>query len=231
MNTDNFSLAGITLDYGPCAFMEEFKINKGFSSIEMNGRYSFVNQVPIAQWNILRLADCLLSVIDNDKNKAIGLVEKELSTVFPLFEEKRNKVWAKKMGLKSFEKEDQQLVRDFLQYLEDNSLDYTLSFYHLNDLYEGDSSFYAQNENLESFIHTWKDRNPEIKNLRHINPLYIPRNHLVQKAIDLSYQGDDTFFHRLNELFKNPFLPQEKAEEFSRPAKPEERVYQTFCGT
>lgn len=231
MNTDNFSIAGITIDYGPCAFMEEFAFHKVFSSIDHNGRYSFFNQVPIAKWNILRLADCLLPLIHSNSTKAIRQVEEELLPLFSSFERKRSQKFAKKLGIVDYQEQDNELVMQFLRYLEDHNLDFHLAFYHLPDLYAGDYSFYQKSKALENFLAAWKQRVPHLGDLQRLNPLYIPRNHLVQKAIIQSYQGDDSYFHQLNKVLSQPFHQQANAEEFSIPAKPEERVYQTFCGT
>lgn len=231
MNTDNFSLAGITLDYGPCAFMEEFQFNKVFSSIDRRGRYSFFNQVPIAKWNILRLADCLLPFIDSDQQKAIEKVEAELIPMFSIFENRRNEAFARKLGVQNYQESDEFLVSDFLNYIEAHSLDFTLSFYNLPKMFQGDFSFYPSSEARDSFVKKWKNRVTEISLLSQLNPLYIPRNHLVQKAIESSYKGDDSFFHRFNEVLKRPFDVQVNAEEFSLPAKPEEKIEETFCGT
>ena len=238
MNTDNFSLAGITIDYGPCAFMEEFRFHKVFSSIDRRGRYSFFNQVPIAQWNILRLADCLLPLIHSQQEKAVQRVEEEVMPLFSCFEEKRTKRFAEKLGITDgqietdrHDNEGEKLVTEFLQYLEDCSLDFTLAFYHLPDLFNGDSSFYKAGDQLESFLKSWKKRVRSVENLRSINPLYIPRNHLIQRATDKVYEGDESYFHQLNSVLSRPFEKQEGAEEFASPAQPHERVYKTFCGT
>jgi uncharacterized protein YdiU (UPF0061 family) len=231
MNTDNFSMAGITIDYGPCAFMEEFAFQKVFSSIDSRGRYSYFNQVPMAKWNILRLAESLLTLIDDHQDKAIERIEKEVVPLFDSFEKKRAERLAQKLGIKDYQDSDEKLVMQFLLYLEDESLDFTLSFYHLPDLFSGDESFYKPGEKLKSFVEAWKARVSQLDDLKKINPLYIPRNHLIQRAIEHSYKGDDSYFHRLNEVLKNPWTQKEGAKEFSAPAKPDERINQTFCGT
>lgn len=231
MNTDNFSMAGITIDYGPCAFLEEFQFNKVFSSIDQRGRYSFFNQSPMAKWNILRLADCLLNFIDEDQEKAIARVEQEIIPMFAMFEEKRFKAFASKLGLTDYSEADNELVMDFLNYLEENSMDFSLGFYHLKDLFVGDFKNYKKTKSLEDFVIKWKQRTPDLESSKEINPLYIPRNHLVQKAIDGVYAGDHSFFHQLNEVLSSPFIEQEAKEEFSRPAQGTEVVEKTFCGT
>ena len=231
MNTDNFSLAGITIDYGPCAFMEEFRFQKVFSSIDHQGRYSFFNQVPIAQWNILRLAECLLPLIHSEPPKAIKSIEQEILPLFPSFEEKRSKKMAEKLGVTNYQDEDSNLVTQFLQYLEDESLDFTLAFRHLPELFHGNDSFYPSTPKFEKFLQLWRQRVDHVDHLQSINPIYIPRNHLIQKAIEGSYSGDDGDFHRLNKVLSRPFEQQTNAEKFSTPAQPHERIHQTFCGT
>jgi uncharacterized protein YdiU (UPF0061 family) len=231
MNTDNFSLAGITIDYGPCAFMDEFKWQKTFSSIDDQGRYSYANQVPIAKWNILRLADCLLPLINEDMNTAARIVEEELAQPFCRFEEKRMRKFGQKLGIENYTHSDDALVTDFLSYLEANQLDFTLSFRHLPRLFRGDATFYFQSKQLDQFVKQWKKRVHSIDHLDHINPLYIPRNHQVQKVIDKAYCGDFLHLQKMLEACTCPFTLNTKFEEFSHSPLPEERVYQTFCGT
>lgn len=242
MNTDNFSLAGITIDYGPCAFMDEFNFHQKFSSIDHQGRYSFSNQTQIAKWNILRLADCLIPLISEgkykekekgeEKERAINIVEHELMSLFPLFEAKRNERFALKLGIQNYQAEDSELITTFLTYLETEKLDFTLSFRKLPELLENSKhSFYPDTPLLKEFLEQWKKRNPNSSLMEQINPLYIPRNHLIQKAIDLSYQGDDSYFHKLHQLFKNPYQEGPYSEEFCSPPTEKERVEKTYCGT
>ena len=231
MNTDNFSLAGITIDYGPCAFMDEFKFKKVFSSIDQNGRYSYYNQVPIAKWNILRLAECFLSLIDENQDIAIKIVEDETLDLFSQFEYKRMLGLAQKIGIDDYQKTDEKLVLGFLKYLEDQSLDFTLAFRNLPHLFSGNSSFYPESQELKIFTDQWKNRVSRVDHLDRINPVYIPRNHQVQRAIDDANRGDFQYFHKLLEVTANPYIGKEKYEEFSSGPTPEEKVYQTFCGT
>ncbi len=227
MNTDNFSVTGITIDYGPCAFMDEFRFQKVFSSIDERGRYAFFNQVPIAKWNVLRLADCLLPLIDEDQEKAIKKVEETLTPTFSLFDEKRMKAFSKKLGL---ENEDE-LVLNFLTYLEKESLDFTLAFRNLENLFNGDDSFYPKTTQFKEFLKLWKSKSPNLKNHSNLNPLFIPRNHQVQKAIDFAYAGDYSYFKKINEVLQNPFEEQEGNEDFALPPTEEQKVRKTFCGT
>lgn len=231
MNTDNCALGGFTIDYGPCAFMDEFSFNKVFSSIDERGRYSFFNQVPIIQWNILRLADTLLPIISSDEKEAIKLVEDKIIPILQSFPSLRSQEFARKLGIEDFQDADENLVMEFLQYLEDESLDFTLSFRNLPALYKGDSDFYPQTEKLLSFISHWKARVQSVDHLDSINPIYIPRNHLIQKAIDLSYQGDLSFAKKLLEVLNSPFQKNSHSDEFALPTQEHQRVHRTFCGT
>jgi len=231
MNTDNCSLAGITIDYGPCAFMDEFRFHQVFSSIDQRRRYSFFNQLPVIQWNILRLADCLLPLISDNEEEAIGLVEITLHPILNNFSRLRMTKVAHKLGINDYQDSDEKLVMDFLQYLEDESLDFTLGFRNLTELFYGNDSFYPKTEKLASFLSRWKKRVSQVDQLNSINPIYIPRNHLIQKAIDLSYMGDISFAKKLIEVLKDPFTAKEEYSEFSLPPKEHERVIQTFCGT
>ena len=129
MNTDNCSLAGITIDYGPCAFMEDFRFKKVFNSIDHQGRYSFFNQVPIAKWNTLRFAETLLPLIDSKSEKAIERIKAEVVPLLSVFDKKRSEKIALKLGINDYQEEDEKLVMQFLKYLEDQSLDFTLAFY------------------------------------------------------------------------------------------------------
>ena len=231
MNTDNFSLGGFTIDYGPCAFMDEFKFNKVFSSIDEGGRYSFFNQVPIAKWNILRLVECLLPLIDSDQDSAVKVVENEILDLMEKFDEKRMIHFSRKLGIENYTKKDDSLIMDFLKYIEKENLDFTLSFRNLPLLHSSSESFYPKSEDFENFKNKWKKRVTNVSNLDKVNPIYIPRNHQVQKAIDQAYQGNFETFHQLIKVTSNPFEESEEFNEYSLPPKPEERVYQTFCGT
>lgn len=227
MNTDNCFLSGETVDYGPCAFMDEFRFHQVFSSIDERGRYSFFNQVPIIQWNILRLADCLLPLISSDESEAIRLVENDVIPILEGFPQMRIKEFSRKLGIS----EDENLVMEFLTILEEKSLDFTLSFRNLDKLFQGEFSFYGEDQKIKDFKEKWMTKSPMMDGHKQRNPLYIPRNHLVQRAIELSYKEDDSFFRELNEVLKKPFEEQSGKEEFSLPPRETEKVLRTFCGT
>jgi len=231
MNTDNFSLAAVTIDYGPCAFMDEFKFHKVFSSIDQRGRYSFFNQVPIAQWNILRLADCLLPFINEKQEQAVKEMEEYIVDLFPIFERERMTKLAEKLGIQDYQASDEKLVMSFLKYLEDEALDFTLAFRELPELFVGESQYLPQTQALQNFVAEWKSRVLRVDHLNQINPIYIPRNHQIQKAIEDAYQGNFSHFHTLLKVTNEPFVTRDEFEDFALAPKPEQRVCQTFCGT
>ena len=231
MNTDNFSIAGITIDYGPCAFLDEFKYDKVFSSIDRNGRYSFFNQVPIAKWNILRLAECFLPLISDNQKEALQIIESEVVALLDIFDKKRMTLLGEKIGIKNLKASDETLVHQFLAYLEKESLDFTLAFREITNLYNATSTFFPKTKDLASFIESWRDRVSLVPQLNEINPIYIPRNHLVQKAIDEAYEGNYDFFNQLLKVISDPYREKNGLEKFAHAPEPHERVYQTFCGT
>lgn len=231
MNTDNFTIGGFTLDFGPCAFVDEYKHDKVFSSIDRNGRYSFENQTEIAQWNILRLAEALLPLIDAKQEIAIKKVQSILQPLLSNFEKKKWIQLSKKLGIKNFKTSDVVLIETFLNYLEEKQLDFTMSFRNLSELHQGDYSSYEKTSELIAFVEKWKERVINVDELNHINPLYIPRNHQVESAIQNAYNGDYKKFDEMVEVSKNPFRVNLELNKYSLPPKASERVQKTFCGT
>ncbi len=227
MNTDNSSIAGITIDYGPCAFMDEYQSQKVFSSIDRNGRYAFMNQGPITQWNILRLAECLIPLIDSDEDKAVSMIEEALKFLPGFIEERIEEKLSLKLGLP---KPDRILNHLFLSYLEENKLDFTLSFRNLPKLFNGDTTGYPDTDKFQNFISAWKPI-ANISELHNINPLYIPRNHQVQRVIDDVYSGNFDSFHQMNKVLQNPFEVNSELDHFKTPPTEQEKVRETFCGT
>lgn len=236
MNTDNTSIAGETIDYGPCAFMDEFDFYKKFSFIDRQKRYCYINQAQIIQWNLSCLAQCLLPILNKNQHNDI---QEEIESIAERVEDQ----WIKLMSLKlGFESNKIELVKSFLQLLQTHQLDFTLSFRHLSDYINNtpvkkDLSFIdntpAQEAYIE-FIKNWKSKLPATVNkddLNLKNPLYIARNHQVQKAIDLAYKGDYSHFQLMNKILKNPFIKQNDDKDLFKAPQPEQRITTTFCGT
>ena len=229
MNTDNTSISGETLDYGPCAFMDEFRFDKVFSSIDHAGRYAYANQPAIAQWNLARLAECLLMICP-----ARPAFEEALADFPAHYEAAYLSRMRAKLGLVDADAGDAALVDDWLHYLEDNELDYTLSFRQLPVQLSADAD-----TRFGDFEQRWRRRvlsqgraPDEIAGaMNAVNPLFIPRNHRIEQAIQRAVEGDTAMFRELGALLSRPFDDQPDLTHYAEPPRPEERVTRTFCGT
>jgi uncharacterized protein YdiU (UPF0061 family) len=231
MNTDNMSISGETIDFGPCAFMDNFSFKKKFSSIDRYGRYAYDNQMNIAIWNLSRLANSLIPLINESPKLAI----EELENLFEKFPNQYQDVYLKEMiskfGLFELKNNDDKLIHSFLEHLEKEGLDFTLSF---RKLIEEPESF----SELE-FYSLWQERlqsqeqkvEQSIELMSNANPVFIPRNHQVERAIQAALQGDYSIFHTMNDFLKNPYESQMEYSEFMLAPKASERVLATFCGT
>lgn len=232
MNTDNTSISGETIDYGPCAFMDEFDINKVFSSIDQHGRYAYAQQAPIAFWNLARLAECLLPASEDGNTKEA--LEAELNRFPERFTHHHRERMTAKLGLTTDDADNADLLNAWLQHLQDNALDFTVSFRRLCARVEAEDA-----PEFGDFETRWKARlalQPESpagirERMERVNPLYIPRNHQVERAIQAATVGDLTVFHELNGVLQNPYTEQPGFENYAQPPTPEERVTETFCGT
>ena len=229
MNTDNTAISGETIDYGPAAYMDEFRHSKVFSSVDKQGRYAYANQAPIAQWNLARLAESLL---------VLGATKSELETVLAEFPANYERFYLNlmrpKLGLQDVEDSDHELIREWLDYLERNELDYTLSFRELVKRIDADDE-----SGFGEFESRWRQRigqqeatPADITGLMNsVNPLFIPRNHRVEQAINLAVDGDLGVFEDLNSVLAMPFDEQPEFACYAEAPERHERVARTFCGT
>lgn len=241
MNTDNTSICGETIDFGPCAFMDQFNYQKVFSSIDRNGRYAYQNQANMALWNLSSLANCLVPIMDMDSDKVSTLFKEEFEDLSEHFTTLWIQEMGKKLGLFSVIQADQALIHGWLQYLEKENLDFTNSFQDLTVLLSQSESqnIFKRTTEFDHFLSSWKKRlkqQPqdieESKNLmQQTNPVFIPRNHQVEKAIAQAMEGNYEHFHRLNHVLANPFTDQEEHQALRDAPKEDEVVHQTFCGT
>lgn len=246
MNTDNTSISGETIDYGPCAFMEAYDPGAVYSSIDRGGRYAYGNQPVIAQWNLARLAEALLPLIDANQERA-GERATELLQRFP--EQYRAEwlaVMRAKLGLAQEEEGDRELADALLEAMHAGRADFTLSFRQLCACAESPAAdsalleLFERTEAIEEWLTRWRERlaaeaqSPETiaGRMRNVNPLYIPRNHLIEQIIKAGIEEDDFApFEALNEVLARPFEEQPGRERYRLPAAPSEQVLQTFCGT
>lgn len=245
MNTDNMTIAGETIDYGPCAFMDAYDPNTVFSSIDHQGRYAFRNQPAIAQWNLARLAETLLPLIDPEPEKAVELATEAIAPFIAAFEARFLAGMRRKIGLSAAAAGDADLVRRLLAVMEQSHADFTLTFSRLvlaAERYDQEPKLrelFADSSDIGSWLQDWRtllarDRRPleqTIADMRAANPAFIPRNHRVQAALDAAEAGDHGPFHALLDVVQHPFDAQPERSEYAQPPRPSERVLQTFCGT
>jgi uncharacterized protein YdiU (UPF0061 family) len=249
MNTDNTSISGETIDYGPCAFMEAYDPAKVYSSIDHGGRYAYGNQPRVALWNLARLAESLLPVLAQESgSEEAGLVvaNEALSAFEPRFEATHSAGLRRKLGLVVEREGDAALAENLLQRMAANRADFTLTFRRLCDAAagpEGDAgvrALFADPTAYDGWAAGWRRRLEEefadgqarAAAMRRMNPAFIPRNHLVEAALDAAnLRQDFQPFEDLLAVISRPYDERPELERYSAPARPEERVLQTFCGT
>ena len=232
MNTDNMAISGESIDFGPCAFMDYYNPKTVFSSIDHHGRYAFGNQPSIAQWNLARLADAILPLLDEDQNKAIEVGEGIIHSFKEKYEKKFHKMMKKKLGLITDEADDVILIQELLDTMEKNNLDYTNTFRDLmNDK--------INNETLKNFHAKWKIRidkqnrsHEEVLTLmRNVNPVVIPRNHKVEESLKEAHKGNLVSLNNLLNALKDPYTERSDLTLYQQPAPETDKKYKTFCGT
>lgn len=244
MNTDNMTISGETIDYGPCAFVDIYDPKAVFSSIDRDGRYAFGNQPVIAKWNLARLAETLLPLIDpDDSDNAIRLATNVINGFIAHY----TNVWAagmrSKIGLTSVEVDDTALINDMFTAMAGNHVDYTLFFRYLADMALGHDdqllALFDDRAIVTAWLKAWQDRllrDPQTPKARanamnSVNPIYIPRNHRVEQALQAAEAGDMKPFTKLLNILSDPFTKRAGLEEFEAPAPSNAAPYKTFCGT
>jgi len=240
MNTDNTTISGETIDYGPCAFMDFYNPETVFSSIDYNGRYAFFNQPSIIKWNLSRFAESLLPLIDEDEKKAISIAEENINKFGSLYKKKWLKMMRKKLGLLEELNEDENLINDLLLYMNKNKSDYTNTFVDLIDTDLLNKKIY-KNETFFNWHKKWEIRKSKekknvelsIKLMKDNNPYIIPRNHKVEEVLKLATTKSnfEPMQNMLNAL-KKPYNYNMKVDDYqSLPTQDESKIYKTFCGT
>jgi serine/tyrosine/threonine adenylyltransferase len=230
MNTDNMQIAGETIDYGPCAFMDGFDPQKVFSSIDENGRYAYDKQPMIGLWNLTRLAECLLPLLNDDREHAIKIAEAHLQKFMPQFEAEFEKRMLAKLGIDDVSQAD--FIAATLQHMANARADFTRFFTAL-----------TRGENMEAYFISklvcdeWLAKRDALKSanadalMKAHNPVYIARNHRVAEALAAAEQGDLAPLHALLEVVGAPFTMREQFKKYELAPLPQEEVLQTFCGT
>ena len=237
MNTDNMTISGETIDYGPCAYVDSYHPNTVFSSIDVNGRYAYQNQPAILVWNLAKFAESILPLIDKNEEKSIKQLTEVLQLVMPSYQEYFYKEFCQKLCLKSVNNKNIKLIEGYLKILNLESIDFTLSFRDLskiiNERLNLNDSIFAKSKDFNNWYLKWKQ---EI-NLNEIsdemdlnNPCYIPRNHLIETALSKAIEGDMSEINFMIDLFENPYIQKNISRKYLMPSNSEEQ-YVTFCGT
>lgn len=247
MNTDNMLLSGETVDYGPCAFMDEFDAGTVYSSIDHGGRYAYRNQAQIAHWNLSVLTQALLPLLDDDQDKALASGQAAIDAFPHLYQAAFQQRMSEKLGLGKQDSVATSLIQELLELMQQEKTDFTLTFRRLSDLVNpptasggGVGLIFDLPKGFEAWLDRWHHKlgeNPMDTGQRQaamyaVNPVYIPRNHLVQEAI-VAAERQQNFepFNRLVDVLSTPFDFDRSHTRFATPPLPEQVVRETFCGT
>ncbi|MGD0809047.1 MAG: protein adenylyltransferase SelO [Acidimicrobiales bacterium] len=243
MNTDNMTISGETIDFGPCAFMDVFDPATVFSSIDHGGRYAYGNQPQIAQWNLARLAETLLPLFDADTDAAIASAAEVLQSFTARYRVYWGDGMRAKLGLGDRQRGDGELVDDLLALLQAQKVDFTSFFRALSASVLGEAaparSLFVDGPAFDAWALRWREvqscqtRDPQAiaAAMDHVNPIYIPRNHLVEEALTAATEDDLGPFRRLLGALAEPFNERLGLEPYAAPAPPSFGSYRTFCGT
>ena len=244
MNTDNMTISGETIDYGPCAFMDRYDPNTFFSSIDTQGRYAYSNQPLILLWNLARFAETLIPLIDKNEKNSINILTQKISLIQSKYEKAWLKVMSEKIGITKIQDGDLELINDLLDIMKNEKADFTLVFRYLADYIIGNESLlinlFDNSKKINEWIINWKNRIEKegkfdkslSSKMKKINPLYIPRNHLVEHALDEALSKENYKpFYKLLGFVTNPYNEISNSEEYTLPAPVNDKPYKTFCGT
>ena len=251
MNTDNMSIAGETIDYGPCAFMDSYNHNQVYSSIDRDGRYAYNNQPNMGIWNLSRLAETLLPLFDDNQDTAVNKAQDILEKYVQRYSDDWLSGFRAKCGLTENAdvnvEDDKKLLESLLNTMHESQADFTLTFYYLSQLNkEKDNNdtvvrdLFIKREAMDEWLMQWRQRLlVETVNdvdrkaaMQTVNPVYIPRNHQIEAAIRAAEDNNDfSAFHQLYDVLQEPFRHQEGKDNYMQPPLPDEIVQQTFCGT
>jgi uncharacterized protein YdiU (UPF0061 family) len=241
MNTDNMTISGETIDYGPCAFMDRFHPGTVFSSIDHGGRYAYGNQPGFAQWNLARLAEAMLPLFADTPDDAVAMATEVLQS----FTERYDRHWLATMHAKLgvAQPVDRALFDDLHALMAAQAVDHTSLFRSMSDVVRGDSTrtraLFAEPEALDAWTARWAEARADdllptdevADAMDRVNPVYIPRNHLVEAALTAATDGDLTPFERLVDVVTHPFVERPALGEYAQPAPLDDQPYRTFCGT
>jgi uncharacterized protein YdiU (UPF0061 family) len=237
MNTDNMTISGETIDYGPCAFMDAYDPATVYSSIDVGGRYAYGNQPVVAEWDLARLAEALLPLLSDDQEQAVALAVESLGS----FRREYSAAWSAgmraKLGLPAGLADDvtAALTRDLLALLQAGHVDHTSFFRSLATAARGNAdparNLFLDLAGFDGWAERWRALDPDADAMDRVNPVYIPRNHLVEEALTAATQGDLDPLHRLLDAVAAPYDERPGLERYAAPAPQDFGAYRTFCGT
>ncbi|QHE53992.1 YdiU family protein [Pontibacillus sp. HMF3514] len=239
MNTDNMTISGETIDYGPCAFMDVYDPATVFSSIDVQGRYAYQNQPGIGQWNLARFAEALLPLLHDDEEHAVEIAKKELHKFEELYYSHWMAGMRRKLGLLNEEVEDRALVEELLRIMKEHEADFTNTFRALTLGNTSDTEMYGKAE-FTQWYKKWQERlerQDEPKSsvqqlMKSANPSVIPRNHRVEEALEAAVdKGDYSVLESLMDVLSDPYAYSPEQEEYAKSPDPSDRPYTTYCGT
>ncbi|MEZ4331804.1 MAG: YdiU family protein [Myxococcota bacterium] len=246
MNTDNTTISGETIDYGPCAFLDRHGMQTVFSSIDQGGRYAYGNQPGILQWNLARFAEAILPLLDPDPDRAVALATEALERYAERFRTAWRRGLAAKLGVPGLAPDDERVTRlvdGLLERLAAQRVDHTLFFRRLSEAVRGDATpvraLFDDPDAFETWAGDWSpllpsrpdDRRAVALAMDRINPIFIPRNHRVEEALAAATEGDLAPFHALLDVVTHPFDARPGLERFAEPAAIDAPPHRTFCGT
>lgn len=239
MNTDNITISGETIDYGPCAFMDSYNQGTVFSSIDTQGRYAYGNQPYMAAWDLARLAESLIPILHEDEEAALKIAQDEISKFSVQYENNWFLGMKKKLGLFSNEEHDQSLIEKLLKAMEKYKADYTNTFRALTDTTLENAPLFESPE-FKEWYELWQSRlerqkesqDDAYKLMKNNNPVIIPRNHKVEEALEAAVKnGDYSVMEKLLQALANPYEYSQEQADYCTPSVPSNRPYRTFCGT
>ena len=238
MNTDNMTISGETIDYGPCAFMDTYNPDTVFSSIDVYGRYAYKNQPKMLGWNLCRFAESLLPLLDEDKNEAINIAQEAISDYDEIYYNNWISIMRSKLGIFNKEELDKAIIEDLLSMMEKYNEDYTNTFVSLTTKNNMDKGMFISDE-FKNWYDSWQERlkrqpnsSEEVNKLmKESNPYVIPRNHRVEEAIEAADKGDLSVMMKLLNVLSRPYDYSNDQDDYTTLPKPSSCPYKTYCGT
>ena len=243
MNTDNMTVSGETIDYGPCAFIDKYDPKTVFSSIDRQGRYAYLNQPAILIWNLAKFAETLIPLIDEKEEKSIMQLTEILQVTMPTYQEYFYEEMRQKLGLQDIDKNNIKIIEGYLKILEFMKIDFTVSFRDLAKILNNKkvvkNSVFKESQDFNTWYKSWmKELNTYKKNYKDIstkmddfNPCYIPRNHIIERGLELASEGDMSEINEIEELLRDPCCEKNISKKYLFPALDDDLPYITYCGT